>query len=186
MLPVDPTADLSYGSEVSVIVDEGAFLDMDQTEFVNARCEPASMPRARQEGAQYATSEIREMRSLTGSLQWVTGETRQDELFTTIQLQRKQSALLVSDHKRVVQTIKRVRRPLETGSRYRPRTPKLCVLVSPDSALHKADADTDDEGSDDGWWTKAKQKVLVCGRTFLHGRFGFFGSFVSWRTCHSA
>ena len=64
-VPVDPTADLAYGSEVSVIVGEGAFLDMAQTEFVKARCEPASMPRARarQEGAQCTTSEIREMQS---------------------------------------------------------------------------------------------------------------------------
>ena len=44
-VPVDPTADWAYGSEVSVIVDEGAFLDMNQTEFVKARCEPASMTR---------------------------------------------------------------------------------------------------------------------------------------------
>ena len=54
---VDPTANLAYGSEVSVVVDEGAFLDMEQTEFVKARCEPASMP-PRQEGAQHATREI--------------------------------------------------------------------------------------------------------------------------------
>ena len=51
-VPVDPTADVAYGSDVSVIGDEGAFRDMDQTEFVKARCEPASMPRASQEGAQ--------------------------------------------------------------------------------------------------------------------------------------
>ena len=45
-VPVDPTADLAYGSEVSVIVDEGAFLDMDQTEFVKVRCDQcASSPR---------------------------------------------------------------------------------------------------------------------------------------------
>ena len=61
IVPVDPTVDWAYGSEVSVIVDEGAFLDMDQTEFVKARCEATSMPRARQEAAQYATGEIREM-----------------------------------------------------------------------------------------------------------------------------
>ena len=34
------------------------------------------------------------------------------------------------------------------------------VLVYPDSALHKADADPDEEGSDDEWWTKAKQKGI--------------------------
>ena len=78
-VPVDPTADLAYGSEVSVFVDEGAFLDMDQTEFVKARCEPASMPRApARQGAQYATSG----------------------------LQRKQA---LSDHKRAVPTLKRLR-----------------------------------------------------------------------------
>ena len=76
----------------------GLALQQDQTEFVKARCEPASTPRvrARQEGAQCTTSEIREMRSMTGSLHWVTGGTRPDESFATSQLQRKQSAPLVS------------------------------------------------------------------------------------------
>ena len=48
-VPVDPTADLAYGSEVSVIVDEGVFLDMDQTEFVKARCDQCASSPARQE-----------------------------------------------------------------------------------------------------------------------------------------
>ena len=154
---LDPTADLAYGSEVSVLVDEGAFLDMGQTEFVKARCEPASVPRARQGRAQSATSEIREMRSMTGSLPWVKGGTRPDESLVTIRLQREQLAPLMSDHKRAVQTMKRVRGPLETD---RSRSSKLCVPVYPDFALHKADADPDEEGSDDERWTKAKQKGI--------------------------
>ena len=80
----------------------GSVLQQDQVEFVKARCDPASMSRvrARQEGAQCTTSEIREMRSMTGSSHWVMGGTRPDESFATSQLQRKQSAPLVSDHKR--------------------------------------------------------------------------------------
>ena len=56
-------------------------LQQDQTEFVKARCEPARMSRvrARQEGVQCTTGEIREMRSMTGSLHLVTGGTRPDE-----------------------------------------------------------------------------------------------------------
>ena len=38
---------------------------------------------------------FREMRSMTGSLRWITG-TRRDESFATSQLQRKQSTPLVS------------------------------------------------------------------------------------------
>ena len=34
----------------------------------------------------------------------------------------------------------------------------MCVLVCTGSALHNADADPDDEGSDDGRLAKAKQK----------------------------
>ena len=36
----------------------------------------------------------------------------------------------------------------------------MCVLVYTDSALHNADADTDGEGSDDEWLTKATQKGI--------------------------
>ena len=36
----------------------------------------------------------------------------------------------------------------------------MCVLVFTDSALHNADADTDDEGSDDEWLAKAEQKGI--------------------------
>ena len=62
-----------------------------QDEFVKTRCEPASMSRVpeRQEGAQCTAGEIREMRSMTGSLHWVTGGTRPDESLATSQLQRE-------------------------------------------------------------------------------------------------
>ena len=45
----------------------GLALQQDRMEFVKSRCEPASMSRvrARQEGAQCTTGEIREMRSMT-------------------------------------------------------------------------------------------------------------------------
>ena len=36
----------------------------------------------------------------------------------------------------------------------------MCVLVYTDSALHNADADPDEEGSDDEWLAKAKQKGI--------------------------
>ena len=36
----------------------------------------------------------------------------------------------------------------------------MCVLVFSDSTLHNADVDTDDEGSDDEWLAKAKQKGI--------------------------
>ena len=100
------------------------------------------------------------MRSMTRSFHWVTGGTRPDELFATSQLQRKQSAPLVSDHKRAVQTIKHLRCQPEIGLRFRPLSTKMCVLVFTDSARHNADADTDDEGSDDEWLTRAKQKGI--------------------------
>ena len=76
---VDPPTDLAYGSEVSVVVDEGAFLDM-------------------------------------------------------------------AGH--------------ETGLRFRLLPTKMYVLVYTDSALHNADADPDEEGSDDEWLAKAKQKGI--------------------------
>ena len=78
----------------------------------------------------------------------MTGGARPDESFATYQLQRKQSALVVSDHKRAVQTIKRVRGQPEIGLRFRPLPTKMCVhRLSP--SLHNADADPDEEGSDD-------------------------------------
>ena len=97
---------------------------------------------------------------MTGSLHWVTGGTRPDESFATSQSQRKQSAPMVFDHKRVVQTMKRLRGEPETGLRFRPRPTQLCVLVYPDSALHNADANHDEEESDDEWWAKAKKKGI--------------------------
>ena len=36
----------------------------------------------------------------------------------------------------------------------------MCVLVYTDSALHNADADRDEEGSDDEWLAKAEQKSI--------------------------
>ena len=83
---------------------------------------------------------------MTGSLPWVTGGTRPDESFVASQLQRKQSAPLVSDHMRAVQTIKRLRGQPDMGLRFRP--------------LHNADTVPDEEGSDDEWWTRAKQKGI--------------------------
>ena len=64
----------TVASEFGAVPDEmkpaGLAVRQDQTEFVKARCEPACMSRvrARQEGAQCTTSEIREMRSMTESV----------------------------------------------------------------------------------------------------------------------
>ena len=97
---------------------------------------------------------------MTGSLHWVTRGTRPDESFATSQLQRKQSVPLVSDHKRAVQTIKRLRGQPEIGLRFTPLPTTMCVLVYTDSALHNADADPDEAGSDDERLTRAKQKGI--------------------------
>ena len=126
---------LYSGKRVRTVLDDvkpgGLALQQDQTEFVKARCEPASMSRvrARQVGAQCTTSENREMRSATGSLHWVTGGTRPDESFATSQLQKKQSAPLVSDHNRAVQTLKRLRGQPEIGLRFRPLPTKMRARV---------------------------------------------------------
>ena len=126
------------GKPVRTVPDDmkpgGLALQQDQTEFVRARCGPASMSRvrARQEGAQCTPGEIRDMRSMTGSLHWVTGSTRPDEAFATSQLQRKQSAPLVSDHKRAVQTIKRLRdQPEILLDLCLPRCACLCTQTQP-------------------------------------------------------
>ena len=84
---------------------------------------------------------------MTRSLHWVTGGTRPDESFATSQLLRKQSEPLVSDHKRAVQTIKRLRGKLEIGFKFGPLSTKMCAHVNTDSALHNADADPDEGGS---------------------------------------
>ena len=86
---------------------------------------------------------------MTGSSRWVTGGTRLDESFATSQLQKKQSAPLLSDHKRAVQNIKSLRGKPEISLRCRPLSTKMCVLAYTDSALHNADADMANEGSDD-------------------------------------
>ena len=49
----------------------------------------------------------------------------------------------------------------ETGLRFRPLPTQMCVLVYTDSALHNADADPDEEGSDDEWLAKAKKGIRV-------------------------
>ena len=170
----------------------GLSLRQDQIEFVKARCEPASIPRARarQEGTQCTSSEIREVRSMTGSLHWVTVGTRPDEAFATSQLQRKQSAPLVSDHKCAVQTKKRLRCQPEICLRFRPLSTKMCVLACTDSALQRADADTDDEGSDDERLAKAKHPCSfstwclgLCGES---GRFrenrSHSNIFMTWKS----
>ena len=126
---------LCCGKRVRVVPDDvkpGVLaLQQKRTEFVNFRCESVSMSqvRARQEGPKCTTSEIREMRRMTGSLHWVTGGTRPDESFATSQLQRRQSAPLVSDHKRAVQTTNRLRGQPEIGLRFRLALTKMCVLV---------------------------------------------------------
>ena len=79
LAPVDPPTDLAHGSEVSVVVDEGATLHM-------------------------------------------------------------------AGH--------------ETGWTFRPLLTKMCVPVYTGSALHDADADPDEEESDDEWLAKAKQKGI--------------------------
>ena len=139
----------------------GLALQQDQMEFVKARCEPASMSRvrARQEGAQCTTSEVR-------------GDAKYDREFAlsnrrnmSIRGLRDQSAAeesistLDSDHKRAVQTIKRLRGQPEIGLRFIFLPTKMCVLVYTDSAFHNADASlTKKDRSDDEWLAKAKQK----------------------------
>ena len=86
--------------------------------------------------------------------------TRPDESFATSQLQRKQSAPLLSDHKPAVQTLKRMRCQPEIGLSSRPLSTKMCVLVYTDSVLQDADADPDEEGFDDEWMARAKQKGI--------------------------
>ena len=142
----------------------GLSLQQDQTEYVKARCEPTTMPRtrARQEGTPCTTREIRELRSTTGSLHWVTGGTRSRRVIRDQSLAEGTISAPVSDHKRAVRTIKRLRCQPEIGLRFRPLSTKMCVLVYADSALHNADANTDDGGSDDEWLAKAKQKGYPC------------------------
>ena len=123
---------------------------------------------------------------MTGSVHWVTGGTRPVESFATIQLQRKQSALLVSDYKRVVQTIERARGPLETDPRFGPQSPKLCVLVCPDSAFAKPMSTLMKKDQTMSGGRRQSRRVLGCDRIFLQGRLVFFGQFASWRTGLSA
>ena len=108
--------------------DDGGVLycRQDQLECVKARCEPASLSRvrARQKREFSTTGEIREMRSMTGSLHLVTRGTRPDESSRVAE-----------------ETISApgVRRQPEIGLRVRPLPTKICVLVNADSALHNAE-----------------------------------------------
>ena len=124
---------------------------------------------------------------------WVTGGTRPDESFAISQLQRKQSAPWVSDHNRAVQTIKRLWGQPEIGLRFRLLPTKMCVLVYTGSALHNADADPDEEGSDDEWLTRAKRKgirvrcqhgALVCvvAQDDLEKTEAIPKSFMTWKS----
>ena len=54
------------------------------------------------------------------------------------------------------------------GLRFRPLPTKTCVLLYTDSALDNAEADPDEEGSDDEWLAKAKQKVSVSVLSMVH------------------
>ena len=139
----------------------GLFLQQDQAEFVKALCKPASMPEPepdkREPSVQPAKS--REMRSMTGSLHWGNGGTRPDESFATSQLQRKNAAPLLSDHKRAVQNIKSLRGQPEISLRCRPLSTKMCVLAYTDSALHNADADTANEGPFMSGWQRQNRRV---------------------------
>ena len=130
---------------------------------------------------------------MTGSLHWVTGGTRPDESLATSQLQRKPSEPLVCDHKRAVQTIKRLRGQPEIGLKFRPLSTKMCALVYSDSALRNADADPDEGGSDDEWLARAKQKgvrvrsqhaALVCvvAQDDLEQAEAIPVSFMTWRS----
>ena len=74
----------------------------------------------------------------------------------------------MSDHKRAVQTVKRLRGQPELGLSFRPLPTKMCVLVYTDSALHNADADPDEEGSDDESLARAKQMVSVSVLSMVH------------------
>ena len=77
-------------------------------------------------------------------------------------MQRKQSEPLVSDHKRAVQTIKRLRGQLEIGLKLRPLPTKMCVLVYTDAAVNNVDADPDEGGSDDEWLTRGHSEWCPC------------------------
>ena len=139
---------LYCGQRIRTVPDDvkpgGLSLQQDQTEFVKARCEPE-----------------RDKREHRVQPALVTGGTRPDESFATSQLQRKQAAPLVFDHNRAVQTVKRLRgQPEIIGLRFGPLSTGMCVVVHTDSALHNADADTDDEGSDDEWLAGVEQKGI--------------------------
>ena len=51
----------------------------------------------------------------------------------------------------------------ETSLRFRPLPTKPCLFVYTDAVLHNAEADPDEEGSDDEWSAKAKQEGIRVG-----------------------
>ena len=115
-----------------------------------------SRARAKQNGAQCTTSEIRQIQSMTGSLHWVTGGTRPDGKSV---VEETINAPGVRSQARRTNCQALEGQP-EIGLRFIPLPSKMCVLVYTDSALHNADADPDEEGSDDEWLAKAKQKGI--------------------------
>ena len=137
---------LYCGKRVRTVPDDmklgGLALQQNKMEFVRTRCEPASMSRvrARQEGAQCTPGEIREMRSITGSLRWVQEEHVQTSHSQPVSYRRNNQHPFLSDHERAVQTVKRFRGQSELGLRFGPL---------PTKALDNADADPNEEGSDD-------------------------------------
>ena len=51
----------------------------------------------------------------------------------------------------------------------------MCVLVNTDSALHNADADPDEEGSDDEWLGEGKARQKGIRVRSQHGALGICG-----------
>ena len=75
---------------------------------------------------------------------------------------RNTSGRVVRDHSvtEEISSAPGVRSQARRRFRFRPLSTKMCVVVYTDSSLHNADADTDDEGSDDEWLARAKQKGI--------------------------
>ena len=151
---------LYCGKRVRTLVDDmkpGCLsLRQDQTEFVKARCEPArfaSSPSLTRGSPVYNKRNSRDAKYdrefALGNGRNTSGRVIRDQSVAEETI----SALGVRSQARRTnyKTLEGPRNPLPT---------KMCVLACTDSALHNADADTDDEGSDDEWLTKAKQKGI--------------------------
>ena len=67
-----------------------------------------------------APLERSELRSVTGSLQWLAGRTHPDAAFSTNRLQKRCSAPTVADLKEANKPIKEVKKHGEVGLRVRP------------------------------------------------------------------